>query len=139
MKEQLKLSQMKEASQGSSKTMSEDAIRKRQLREQKKAGKETPDAPPPAPPPALYNIMIPAESSTLSWFDPDSARYETIAAAKEAGIWTYPSNLTERAKCGVFRGLWEQGYFMGSGIKFGGDYLVYPGQAFCLSASLSSR
>ncbi|TEB36219.1 tRNA-intron endonuclease catalytic domain-like protein [Coprinellus micaceus] len=51
----------------------------------------------------------------------------TIEAARQAGIWDYPANLQERARCGVFRGLWDQGYYMGVGIRFGGEYLVYPG------------
>jgi tRNA-splicing endonuclease subunit Sen34 len=75
-----------------------------------------------------YNITIPAPSSELPWYFPSSSvTYTTIASAKRAGVWTYPETLQERAKCGVFRGLWEQGFFMGGGIKFGGDYLVYPG------------
>lgn len=82
-----------------------------------------------------HTIVIPAPSSSLDWYDPNAVLYPTIAAAKEAGVWDYPSDLQERAKCGVFRSLWEQGYFMGGGIKFGGDYLVYPGS--CLSYSSS--
>lgn len=74
-----------------------------------------------------YTIVIPAPSSSLEWYGPDTVSYTTITAAKDAGVWDYPSDLQERAKCGVFRSLWEQGYFMGGGIKFGGDYLVYPG------------
>ncbi|RDB24279.1 tRNA-splicing endonuclease subunit Sen34 [Hypsizygus marmoreus] len=74
-----------------------------------------------------HTIVIPAASSAQDWYDPNPHSYWTIVAAKEAGIWDYPSNLEERAKCGAFRSLWEQGYFMGGGIKFGGDYLVYPG------------
>ncbi|TDL27608.1 tRNA-intron endonuclease catalytic domain-like protein [Rickenella mellea] len=74
-----------------------------------------------------FAVTIPTESSDLSWYSPDSHTYETISAAKEAGIWSYPSNLHERAKCGVFRDLWEKGYYLGGGMRFGGDYLVYPG------------
>ncbi|KAF5358036.1 hypothetical protein D9756_001932 [Leucocoprinus leucothites] len=75
---------------------------------------------------ANYTIMIPA-ASEYQWYRPDQATYTTIESAQKAGVWTYPSNLSERARCGVFRSLSAQGYFMGSGIKFGGDYLVYPG------------
>jgi tRNA-splicing endonuclease subunit Sen34 len=74
-----------------------------------------------------HTVVIPAASSSLEWYDPNAVSYTAIAAAKDAGVWDYPSDLQERAKCGVFRSLWEQGYFMGGGIKFGGDYLVYPG------------
>ncbi|KXN82595.1 putative tRNA-splicing endonuclease subunit sen-34 [Leucoagaricus sp. SymC.cos] len=87
----------------------------------------------PQPPPyeqsiasASYTITIPA-ASEYQWYSSDKATFTTIVSAQKAGVWTYPSNLTERARCGVFRSLWAKGYFMGSGIKFGGDYLVYPG------------
>lgn len=80
-----------------------------------------------------HTIIIPAASSSLDWYNPNAlCSYSTIGAAKAAGIWSFPSTLQERAKCGVFRSLWEQGYFMGGGIKFGGDYLVYPGSVFIL-------
>lgn len=75
---------------------------------------------------ANYIITIPA-ASEYQWYNADQATFTTIESAQKAGIWTYPSNLSERARCGVFGSLSAQGYFMGSGIKFGGDYLVYPG------------
>lgn len=74
-----------------------------------------------------YTIVIPAPSSSLEWYRPEANSYTTIEAARAAGVWDYPSNLEERARCAVFRGLWDQGYYMGVGIKFGGEYLVYPG------------
>jgi tRNA-splicing endonuclease subunit Sen34 len=74
-----------------------------------------------------YTITTPSSSNSLGWYNTDGHVYATIAAAKAAGIWSFPASLHERALCGVFRGLWEQGFFMGGGIKFGGDYLVYPG------------
>ncbi|KAJ3814851.1 hypothetical protein F5876DRAFT_86145 [Lentinula aff. lateritia] len=74
-----------------------------------------------------YNICITTPSSALSWYSPDSCTYSTIEAAQEAGIWDFPLNLQDRARYGVFKDLWEQGYFLGGGIRFGGDYLVYPG------------
>ena len=77
-----------------------------------------------------YTIVIPASSSSLEWYDSSVRSYSTIEAAREARVWDYPSDLTERARCGVFKDLWKQGYFMGGGIKFGGEYLVYPG-IFC--------
>ncbi|KAF8162906.1 hypothetical protein B0H34DRAFT_780779 [Crassisporium funariophilum] len=76
---------------------------------------------------ASHTIVIPASSSNLEWYSPSACSYSTIASASEAGVWDYPSNLPERARCGVFKDLWKQGYFMGGGIKFGGEYLVYPG------------
>lgn len=78
-----------------------------------------------------YVITIPASSSSLEWYSPKqaSAIYHTLASARKAGIWTYPSTLPERARCGVFKDLWHKGYFMGGGIKFGGEYLIYPGMS----------
>lgn len=32
----------------------------------------------------------------------------------------------QRLKDSVFRDLWEQGYYLTSGLKYGGDFLVYP-------------
>ena len=74
-----------------------------------------------------YTIVIPASSSSLEWYDASDCTYSTIESARRAGVWDYPATLSERARCGVFKDLWKQGYFMGGGIKFGGEYLVYPG------------
>ena len=74
-----------------------------------------------------HTIVIPASSSSLDWYDSSTCLFPSLEAAREAGLWDYPSNLTERARCGVFKDLWKQGFFMGGGIKFGGEYLVYPG------------
>lgn len=74
-----------------------------------------------------YTIVIPASSSSLEWYDASDCTYSTIESARKAGVWDYPATLSERARCGVFKDLWKQGYFMGGGIKFGGEYLVYPG------------
>lgn len=72
-----------------------------------------------------YTVLIPTTPDEHPWFRPPA--YETIQAAKEAGVWTYPSTPIERAKCAVYRDLIDKGYFIGGGLKFGGDWLVYPG------------
>jgi tRNA-splicing endonuclease subunit Sen34 len=72
-----------------------------------------------------YTVHIPSTSDGLVWYNP--AEYDTLSAASAAGIWIYPSTYEERARCVVFRALSEKGYYMGGGIKFGGDWLVYPG------------
>ncbi|KAK0459557.1 uncharacterized protein EV420DRAFT_273625 [Desarmillaria tabescens] len=122
---------LKDASNPNTRSMSEEAIRKRREREQKKSKPVEEETEPIPKEPILghpaHNIIIPASSLSTKWYSPDACTYASIDSAKAAGIWDYPSNLHERAKCGVFRSLWEQGYFMGGGIKFGGDYLVYPG------------
>lgn len=81
------------------------------------------------PPSAVYTVTVPASSpASLPWYSPDSTNtYNNIDAARAAGVWTYPTTPFERAKCAVYRDLWEKGHFMGGGIRFGGDFLVYPG------------
>ena len=53
--------------------------------------------------------------------------YTTLQDAYAAGVWTYPSTLTERARCAVFEDLHSKGYFLSTGLRFGGDFVVYPG------------
>ncbi|KAL5490525.1 SEN34 [Sanghuangporus weigelae] len=74
-----------------------------------------------------YTVKIPTSSTQLKWYKALHHCFDDIRAAREAEIWSYPSSSEERARCGVYRALWEKGYYMGCGIKFGGDYLVYPG------------
>lgn len=96
-----------------------------------KEKEERPSAPSASPSVYPYVVEIPATSTSFAWYVPESRTFTSIASAKEAGVWDYPSNLHERGKCGVFRDLWERGNFMGGGIRFGGDYLVYPGKVLC--------
>lgn len=35
--------------------------------------------------------------------------------------------VNETLKCKVFKDLWDKGYYITAGEKFGGDFLVYPG------------
>ncbi|XP_018566124.1 tRNA-splicing endonuclease subunit Sen34 [Anoplophora glabripennis] len=39
--------------------------------------------------------------------------------------------LTTELKCAVYRDLWEKGYYITQGDKFGGDFLVYFGDPVC--------
>ncbi|XP_031846035.1 tRNA splicing endonuclease subunit 34 [Nomia melanderi] len=41
--------------------------------------------------------------------------------------WKYPCNAKEQLRYCTYKDLWEKGYFITSGEKFGGDFLVYPG------------
>lgn len=41
--------------------------------------------------------------------------------------WTYPQTSCEKLHYKVFVDLWEKGYYLTSGINFGGDFLAYPG------------
>ncbi|KAG8434077.1 hypothetical protein GDO86_012449 [Hymenochirus boettgeri] len=41
--------------------------------------------------------------------------------------WPYYGQETHEVRYKVFRNLWQKGYFLTNGSKFGGDFLVYPG------------
>lgn len=41
--------------------------------------------------------------------------------------WKFPVSQQEILRYKTFKDLWEKGYYITSGHKFGGDYLVYPG------------
>ncbi|XP_013393098.1 tRNA-splicing endonuclease subunit Sen34 [Lingula anatina] len=41
--------------------------------------------------------------------------------------WDFPSTEEERVRYRVFRDLWRKGHSLTCGGKFGGDFLVYPG------------
>ena len=109
---------------------------------------------------SVYTVSVPTTSDAFAWYDYDDdgdgddhdmassdprqwhrrTTYETLDAARAAGVWSYPANADERARCEVFRDLWEKGYYMGGGIKFGGDWLVYPGPSlFFISPLLLSH
>jgi tRNA-splicing endonuclease subunit Sen34 len=81
---------------------------------------------------AVYTVAVSTTSGAFAWYAPGAHTYETLDAAREAGVWTYPATEEERARCEVFRDLWEKGNYLGGGGKFGGDWLVYPG--VCASA-----
>ena len=36
-----------------------------------------------------------------------------------------PATVTDKLRYAVFRDLWLKGYYLTSGLKYGGDYLVY--------------
>lgn len=41
--------------------------------------------------------------------------------------WAYPTTSFEKLRYAVFKDLWEKGFYLTSGQKFGGDFLAYPG------------
>jgi tRNA-splicing endonuclease subunit Sen34 len=125
----------------SERALSEEAVKKRQEREQRRAkvniDRTTPEDLPSSPATtqqtpsrSAHNFVIPASSTSLQWHQPrgENCLYTSIKSAIAAGIWSFPTNPLEHARCGVFRDLHEKGYFIGGGIKFGGQYLVYPGR-----------
>lgn len=41
--------------------------------------------------------------------------------------WKYPLTSDEQIRYKVYKDLWERGYYISSGDKFGSDFLVYSG------------
>ncbi|KIM28957.1 hypothetical protein M408DRAFT_16000 [Serendipita vermifera MAFF 305830] len=116
-------------------TLNDEALKKRLERQQKKEAqllaKEeslvTPDQPKPPASSSKeqsYSFTIPA-TSDFSWYN--AKTYITLDEARTSGVWSYPHTPEEVARCRVFEDLWKQGYFMGNGLRFGGHWLVYPG------------
>ncbi|KAI8999004.1 hypothetical protein BD414DRAFT_476685 [Trametes punicea] len=153
-KRQIAIAEAERASEKAAKlSTSEEAIRKRKEREAKRAAAARAKAlaeglpvedlsastsnllidesrrpsTPSKSAPLTFNVTIPASSSDIEWYNPEAHAYSTLESARAAGVWDYPTTSFERAKCRVFQDLWEKGHFMGGGIKFGGDFLVYPG------------
>ena len=120
--------------EATSKKISEEAVRKRLEREAKRADstnevtkQSTVALACSGQDLSAHMIVIPTLSPNLPWFTLENHVFHTLESAIQAGIWNFPSSLQERASCGVFRALWEKGYYLGNGVKFGGEYLVYPG------------
>jgi tRNA-splicing endonuclease subunit Sen34 len=80
-----------------------------------------------------YFTTIPATPddtpSTQTWFHPQPGEtlFTNLESARASGVWTYPTNLVEQSRCATFRKLWQEGMYLGQGIKFGGEFLGYPG------------
>lgn len=41
--------------------------------------------------------------------------------------WKYPVTSDQQLRYRIYKDLWEKGYYITGGEKFGGDFLVYPG------------
>ncbi|XP_064597229.1 tRNA-splicing endonuclease subunit Sen34-like [Liolophura sinensis] len=75
----------------------------------------------------VESVNIPAISTDhtmVQLFTENPWREKRTEVAVE---WNFPLSEQEVMRCQVFRDLWERGYFLTSGCKFGGDFLVYPG------------
>ncbi|XP_067933938.1 tRNA-splicing endonuclease subunit Sen34-like [Watersipora subatra] len=57
------------------------------------------------------------------------AQYATIASE-----WTFPRTEFEQVKYLVYKDLWQQQFILTCGAKFGGDFLVYPGDPMLFHA-----
>ncbi|KAJ3090222.1 tRNA-splicing endonuclease subunit, partial [Quaeritorhiza haematococci] len=88
------------------------------------SGEYVTEAEPPIEDPPLLPVSTPCSSQSLPWYNPPT----TAGTGEEAGsesLWTWPSTDFEKLKYRVFRSLWRDGYYISSGSKFGGDYLLY--------------
>jgi len=72
-------------------------------------------------------INIKTTSSSFAWYDDNSNCYSSIDIVKQKNLWTWPNTQKDLQKYKVYCDLWDRGYYITSGIKFGGDYLLYPG------------
>ena len=79
----------------------------------------------PAPP---WTVSIAATSTALPWYTPTKSICN-LEEARQSGLFSFPDPEDEMqiARFHVYHEVWKRGYFMGKGLKFGGDYLVYPG------------
>lgn len=91
----------------------------------------------PAPEDDLNNtshlITIPSATAESQWHKVNlgETAFDSISSAASAGLWVYPENADQRAKCAAFEALKEKNYYMGKGLRFGGDFVVYPGELNC--------
>jgi len=57
----------------------------------------------------------------------DPAFTAAAATPLRPGALGYPQTDDDHLRLFVFRNLWQRGHYITAGLKFGGDYLVYPG------------
>ncbi|KAK0534338.1 tRNA-splicing endonuclease subunit [Tilletia horrida] len=58
---------------------------------------------------------------------PSTSTGPPTATSTATPTWPYPSTPLERARCATFDDLHARGYYMGTGLRFGGEFVVYPG------------
>ncbi|KAI9599050.1 hypothetical protein BDF19DRAFT_113860 [Syncephalis fuscata] len=70
---------------------------------------------------------VPTATPSVPWHIEQLGKnvYDTWIDAQKAGVWRFPSTVLEWRSFQVYRDLWRQGWWLGSGLKFGGQYLVY--------------
>ncbi|CAG8554596.1 4473_t:CDS:2 [Ambispora gerdemannii] len=69
---------------------------------------------------------LPTTSDSFAWYN-DNNGFTTIEQAATAKLWRWPNTEKDQHRFKVFSDLWERGYFITNGIKFGGDFLLYSG------------
>ncbi|KAJ2315567.1 tRNA-splicing endonuclease subunit [Coemansia sp. RSA 2611] len=63
-------------------------------------------------------ILLPEEAALL---------LEQHAITLDGDAFTWPKTEQDKVRFGLFKDLHGRGYFITRGIKYGGDYLLYPG------------
>ncbi|XP_046574545.1 tRNA-splicing endonuclease subunit Sen34-like isoform X1 [Haliotis rubra] len=103
------------------------AKKQKLLEEKRKAGEEIAEDEETEEEFDVEQIPIPAiaeDNSMIQTFTQSPWQDELQPVTNE---WKYPQSEHERLRCQVFSYLWGRGYYMTGGGKFGGDFLVYPG------------
>ncbi|KAG7167783.1 tRNA-splicing endonuclease subunit Sen34-like [Homarus americanus] len=52
-----------------------------------------------------------------------------------AADWTFPTSKMDKLRYAVFKDVWEHDQYLTAGVKFGGDFLVYPGDPHLFHAT----
>ena len=76
---------------------------------------------------------------TVPLREPDEGDGEREEGDGRTVQWTYPRTWTQRARCAVFADLHDRGLTMTTGIKFGADFLAYPGDPMAYHAGFCVR
>ena len=67
--------------------------------------------------------------SKSSWIHLPTASVNYATSSTDQNIdWAFPVTTNEKLTYTVYQNLWEKGYFITTGEKFGCDFLVYPGE-----------
>ena len=73
-------------------------------------------------PPNFGTIMVPTWEGSASRIEGDRVvDYNTFRSRLSLGV-------RDEIKLRVFADLWERGYYVTRGVKFGGDFLAYRGE-----------
>ena len=80
-----------------------------------------------------FPIVTASTSRGLPWYD-EMVTFSSLSAAYKAKVYvqpppllTIPAAARANARMAVFEDLWRRGFYLGSGLKFGADFLAYPG------------
>lgn len=76
-----------------------------------------------------HPITIATNSLELPWrvIKVGENAFDTLSGAAKANLWHYPKTSLQVARCAVFEDLRMRGYYLAKGLRFGGDFNVYPG------------